>query len=119
MRPTARLIDTWPIFIKQWDERLKQTKRERRRSDGVVTDPEGREQRNRMQTNFNTWRRNMKNKLSRRWWISIGVTVVLAALLGATGAALAHNSAGDLAPGSILAPGGGPSEAMAFTYQGR
>jgi hypothetical protein len=61
----------------------------------------------------------MKGKLSRKWWISIGVTVVLAALLGVTGAALAQNSADDPVPGSILALGGGPSEAMAFTYQGR
>ncbi len=64
----------------------------------------------------------MKIKLSRKWWISIGVTVGLLALLGITGAAVAQNpDPGGLVPdvSAPLAPGGGPSEPMAFSYQGR
>jgi len=64
----------------------------------------------------------MKIKLSRKWWISIGVTVGLLALLGITGAAVAQDPGpGDSVPDASapLAPGGGPSEPMAFSYQGR
>ena len=64
----------------------------------------------------------MKIKLSSKWWISLGVTVGLLAVLGITGAAVAQNPD----PGGLvtdtsapLAPGGGPSEPMAFSYQGR
>ncbi len=59
----------------------------------------------------------MKSR-SRKWWISIGVTVGLVALLWAANAAVAQKpEPGD--PSSPLAPGGGPSETMAFSYQGR
>ena len=64
----------------------------------------------------------MKIKLSRKWWISIGVTAGLLALLWATGAAVAQKpgpSDSALNVSSPLAPGGGPSEPMAFSYQGR
>jgi hypothetical protein len=64
----------------------------------------------------------MKIKLSRKWWISIGVTVGLLALLGITGAAVAQDPGpgGPVTDASApLAPGGGPSEPMAFSYQGR
>lgn len=64
----------------------------------------------------------MKLTFSRKWWISIGVTVGLVALLGATGAAVAQKSIrGDAVAATTvtLDPGGGPSESMAFTYQGR
>ena len=64
----------------------------------------------------------MKIKLSRKWWISIGVTVGLLTLLGITGAAVAQNPdpGGSVTDASApLAPGGGPSETMAFSYQGR
>ena len=64
----------------------------------------------------------MKIKLSRKWWISMGVTVGLLALLGITGAAVAQKpEPGDSAlnVSAPLAPGGGPSEPMAFSYQGR
>jgi hypothetical protein len=81
----------------------------------------------------------MKIKLSRKWWISIGVTIGLLALLGAAGAVVAQKpEPGDPVPSvssppaqkpepgnpvpsvsSPLAPGGGPSETMAFSYQGR
>jgi hypothetical protein len=77
--------------------------------------------------------------VSRKWWISIGVTVGLLALLGAAGAVVAQKpepgdpapsvssppaqkpGPGDPVPGasSPLAPAGGPSETMAFSYQGR
>jgi len=64
----------------------------------------------------------MKIKLSRKWWISIGVTVGLLTLLGITGAAVAQDPGpGGSSPDAStpLAPGGGPSEPMAFSYQGR
>jgi hypothetical protein len=81
----------------------------------------------------------MKTKLSRKWWTSIGVTVGLLVVLGAVGAVVAQKpEPGDPAPGvsspppqkpepgdpvpsvsSPLAPAGGPSETMAFSYQGR
>lgn len=64
----------------------------------------------------------MNSAISRKWWISMGVTVVLLALLGITGAAMAQNPGRDDAVPSAslsLAPGGGPSETMAFSYQGR
>jgi hypothetical protein len=59
---------------------------------------------------------------SHQWWISIGVTVVLAVLLALAGVALAQDSTpGEPAPdvAEPAAPEGGPSETMAFSYQGR
>jgi hypothetical protein len=64
----------------------------------------------------------MKTKSLRKWCISIGVTVGLLAVLGITGAAVAQKpEPGNSVPSvsSPLAPGGGPSETMAFSYQGR
>ncbi len=64
----------------------------------------------------------MKLTLSHKWGISLGVTVVLLALLGATGAVVAQRSTTDDSISSAnlsFAPGGGPSETMAFSYQGR
>jgi hypothetical protein len=64
-----------------------------------------------------------------KWWLSLGVTVTLLALVWAVSVALAQEPgndpkggpSGDTATGSdlIMAPAGGPNETHAFSYQGR
>jgi hypothetical protein len=70
----------------------------------------------------------MKGKIAHKWWLSIGVTIGLLALVWAVSTALAQapgdgpdgNPAGDTASSAmVLAPEGGPNETHAFSYQGR
>jgi len=53
-------------------------------------------------------------KVSRKWWLSIGATIMLVALVWMVGTAVAQGPDGD----SPVAPTGGPSLTDTFTYQG-
>ena len=57
----------------------------------------------------------MNIRISQKMWLSIGATLVLAALVWVVGTAVAQRPD----DGSPLSPAGGPSETMAFSYQGR
>jgi hypothetical protein len=57
----------------------------------------------------------VKNKASRKWWISIGATVVSLALAWAVSTALAQAPGGD----SLASPAALYSKTWTFTYQGR
>jgi hypothetical protein len=70
----------------------------------------------------------MRIKLSRKRWISMGITAGLLILIGAVGVALAQEPDGspDAAPvgetpdnGLTLGPTGGPSKVHGFSYQGQ
>jgi hypothetical protein len=54
-------------------------------------------------------------KVSHKWWLSIGATIMLAALVWVVGTAVAQGPDGN----PPVAPAGGPSLTDTFTYQGR
>jgi hypothetical protein len=57
----------------------------------------------------------VKIKVSRKWWLSLGVTVALLALVWAVSSALAQTPGGD----SLASPAALYSQTWTFTYQGR
>jgi hypothetical protein len=57
----------------------------------------------------------MKIKVSRKWWLSLGVTVALLALVWAVSSALAQSPGGD----SVVGPAAIYSQTWTFTYQGQ
>ena len=61
----------------------------------------------------------MKARLSRKWWISTGITVILLILVGAVSVVLAQEPDGIPDETIPSAPAGGPSEVHGFSYQGQ